>query len=83
MNDEQLQHIINQTRTSIDRDEAIGKQALACAEEKRTLLGALEMLQEENKRLRQQKTVINHYKIEHDLVQNQIINSLNYEQYNK
>ena len=83
MNDEQLQQIIDQTRTSIDRDEAVGKQALACAAEKRTLLGALELLQAENKRLREEKKVTNIYNIEHDYVQSQTINPLNYERSNK
>ena len=83
MNEEQLQQIINQTRTSIDRDEAIGKQSLACAAEKRTLLDALEALQAENKRLREEKKVVNHYQIEHDFVQSQTINTLGYERGNK
>ena len=84
MNDEQLQHIIDQTRTSIDRDEAVGKQALACAAEKRTLLSALEMLMEENQRLREsKKVVVNQYQIERDFVQKQIINTLPYERDNE
>ena len=83
MNDDQLQQIIEQTRTSIDRDEAVGKQALACAAEKRTLLSALEVLQAENKRLRQEQQVTNIYNVERDLIQNQIINPLTDERSNK
>lgn len=79
MNTTLLQHIISQARSSIERDEAIGKQALANAAEKRLLLDALEELQRENEALRVNQKVENTYNINGDYIQEQIINPLSYE----
>ena len=79
MNTTLLQHIISQARSSIERDEAIGKQALANAAEKRLLLDALEELQRENEALRENQKVENTYNINGDYIQEQIINPLSYE----
>ena len=83
MNTTLLQHIISQARSSIERDEAIGKQALANAAEKRLLLDALEELQRENEALRGNQKVENTYNINGDYIQEQIINPLNYERSNE
>lgn len=79
MNTTLLQHIISQARASIERDEAIGKQALANAAEKRLLLDAMEELQRENEALRENQKVENTYNINGDYIQEQIINPLSYE----
>ena len=73
MDDKQIQQIINQTRMSIDRDEAIGRQALACAAEKRILLSALEAALNECARLRTEAKVINEFHVGRDYVANQTI----------
>ena len=72
----QIEKEIAQTRRDIERDEALAKFMLACAEKMRALTDALEASNEENKRLRKNQKIIKTYKVKGDLIQKQIIKKL-------
>ena len=71
MTDEQLKHVISQTRLGIERDEAEAKQRWAAAAEKRELLNVIEKMQNKIKQLESNQQIHNTYNIAHDFIKEQ------------